>query len=344
VNDLIRRFQQDGDERAAERLMVQFDWVAVNCARRMHRRGESLEDLEQIAREGLLGAVSRFDVGRGVAFKSFAWSTVVGVLRHHYRSRWQVHVSRGLQELHLAAVRAHQELTATNRRSPTIDELAEHLRADRDDVILALDAGQAYRPDSLDRACRADDTRRSVPHERALGAWDDAVEAAADRADLHQLIAALPVRQRIILMMRFFEDRTQREIGQILGLSQVHVSRLELLLIAAILQVANTIRMAAFARRKEIGIMRLVGASNLYISLPFLMETLVAALVGIGLSALTLLAFMYFVIYGKLRPSSNIVEWVDWQDAYVAIAGIAILGFLLTLFPTLVMTRKYLKV
>jgi cell division transport system permease protein len=116
------------------------------------------------------------------------------------------------------------------------------------------------------------------------------------------------------------------------------------LLVAAILQVANTIRMAAFARRKEIGIMRLVGASNLYISLPFLMETLVAALVGIGLAALTLFTFMYVVIYGKLRPGSNIVEWVDWQDAYVAVAGIAILGLLLTLFPTLVMTRKYLKV
>ena len=90
--------------------------------------------------------------------------------------------------------------------------------------------------------------------------------------------------------------------------------------------------------------MRLVGASTLYISLPFLMETLVAALIGIALSGLTLLAFMYFVIYGKLAPSSNIVEWVDYQDAYLAIGGIAVLGFLLTLFPTLVMTRKYLKV
>ena len=116
------------------------------------------------------------------------------------------------------------------------------------------------------------------------------------------------------------------------------------LLVAAILQVGNTIRLAAFARRKEIGIMRLVGASNLYISLPFLMETLVAALVGIGLSALAMLAFMQFVIYGKLRPSSNIVEWVDWSDSFLAIGGIAVLGILLTLIPTLVMTRKYLKV
>ena len=93
------------------------------------------------------------------------------------------------------------------------------------------------------------------------------------------------------------------------------------LLVAAILQVGNTIRMAAFARRKEIGIMRLVGASNLYISLPFLMETLVAALIGIGLASVALLAFMYFVIYGRLRPSSNIVEWVDWNDAYSPSAG-----------------------
>ena len=116
------------------------------------------------------------------------------------------------------------------------------------------------------------------------------------------------------------------------------------LLLAAILQVGNTIRMAAYARRKEIGIMRLVGASNLYISLPFLMETLIAAIVGIALSSLAVLSFMQFVIYGKLRPSSNIVEWVDWEDAVLAIGGIAALGVLLTLIPTLVMTRKYLKV
>lgn len=116
------------------------------------------------------------------------------------------------------------------------------------------------------------------------------------------------------------------------------------LLVAAILQVGNTIRLAAFARRKEIGIMRLVGASSLYISLPFLMETLVAALIGITLASATLVAFMYVVIYGRLRPGSHIVEWVDWHDSLLAIGGITVLGVLLTLIPTLVMTRKYLKV
>jgi cell division transport system permease protein len=116
------------------------------------------------------------------------------------------------------------------------------------------------------------------------------------------------------------------------------------LLVAAILQVGNTIRLAAFARRKEIGIMRLVGASSLYISLPFLIETLIAALIGVAISAGAISAFMYFVIYDRLRPSSNIVEWVDWNDAVLAIGGVAALGIVLTLVPTLVMTRKYLKV
>ena len=86
------------------------------------------------------------------------------------------------------------------------------------------------------------------------------------------------------------------------------------LVVAAVLQVGNTIRLAAFARRREIGIMRLVGASSLYIQLPFLMESLVAAFIGVALAGGALVAFMYFVIYERLRPTSNIVAWIDWAD------------------------------
>ena len=116
------------------------------------------------------------------------------------------------------------------------------------------------------------------------------------------------------------------------------------LIVAAVLQVGNTIRLAAFARRREIGIMRLVGASSLYIQLPFLMESLVAAVVGVALAAGSLLLFMWVVIYRTLRPSSNIVAWVDWVNAFWAIGAIALIGLALTMLPTLVMTRKYLKV
>ncbi len=116
------------------------------------------------------------------------------------------------------------------------------------------------------------------------------------------------------------------------------------LLLAAILQVGNTIRLAAFARRREIGIMRLVGASSLYIQLPFLLESLVAALLGVVLAAGAILLFLYVVVYRLLRPNSNLVAWVDYADGAWAIGAVALVGLALTLIPTLLLTRKYLKV
>jgi cell division transport system permease protein len=116
------------------------------------------------------------------------------------------------------------------------------------------------------------------------------------------------------------------------------------LLVAAILQVGNTIRLAAFARRKEIGIMRLVGASSMYIQLPFLLEALFAALVGVLLAAGAIALFLYVVVYRLLRPNSNLVAWVDWGDGLLAIGAISVVGLALTLVPTLLLTRKYLKV
>ena len=116
------------------------------------------------------------------------------------------------------------------------------------------------------------------------------------------------------------------------------------LLLAAILQVGNTIRLAAFARRKEIGIMRLVGASSLYIQLPFLLEALFAAVVGVLLAAGAISLFLYLVVYQQLRPNSNLVAWVDWGDGLWTIGAIAVVGLALTLIPTLLLTRKYLKV
>lgn len=223
VNALILRVQNDGDSTARDALMEAFDSLALSSARRMHRRGEPIEDLEQVAREALLGAINRFDVERGVPFKAFAWATTVGVLRRHYRSRWQLRVPRGLQELHLAAVGAIEDMTAAAGRAPTADELAEHLDVDRHDVLLALDVGHAYRAASFD-----DPSVRSDPGpcDRAVGVLDEAIENTVDRTRVQKMLASLPPRHRAILVMRFFEGRTQVEIGASLGISQVHVSRL----------------------------------------------------------------------------------------------------------------------
>ena len=116
------------------------------------------------------------------------------------------------------------------------------------------------------------------------------------------------------------------------------------LVLSALLLVGNTIRLAAFARRREIGIMRLVGASTLYIALPFLMEALVTALLGVALAAGALGAFMYFVVEQHLVSQLRFIPWVGWSDYGLAVGTVAVLGPLLTLLPTLVLTRKYLKV
>ncbi|GAA2108607.1 permease-like cell division protein FtsX [Microlunatus panaciterrae] len=117
-----------------------------------------------------------------------------------------------------------------------------------------------------------------------------------------------------------------------------------LLLFAAALQIGNTIRLAAFARRREIGIMRLVGASNLYITLPFLFEAVISAIVGAGLACVTLASGVYFIIMKKAEVSIQSLPWIGWNQALLAMSGVAIVGLLLAIIPTLITTRKYLRV
>jgi cell division transport system permease protein len=143
--------------------------------------------------------------------------------------------------------------------------------------------------------------------------------------------------------------RDQRDlIGPLLrGMDQLQIGALitaGVLVLAAILLVANTIRLAAYARRREIGIMRLVGASTLYIALPFLLEALVTAIIGVALAVGTLTAFMQFGVEGRLRDFVGFLPWIGWSEWAVAAVAVAALGPVLTLLPTLVLTRKYLKV
>jgi cell division transport system permease protein len=117
-----------------------------------------------------------------------------------------------------------------------------------------------------------------------------------------------------------------------------------LLLLAAALQIGNTIRLATFARRREIGIMRLVGASTLYITLPFLLEAVLSALAGAALACVTLASGVYFVITRKAQLSLQALPWIGWSETVWAMAGVALVGLVLSIIPTLVTTRKYLRV
>jgi RNA polymerase sigma-B factor len=199
--------------------------LAAYLARRFANRGQSLDDLTQVASLGLLKAVDRFDPGRGVEFSTYATTTIVGELKRHLRDKgWAVRAPRRMQELYLTLNQVVDTLGQELGRSPSIAELAAEVQASEEDVLEALEAGQAYRFASLD-APRTDDGS-SEPLRERIGQEDTELVRAEERATLDPLLASLPRRQRQIVQLRFFEGLTQSEIAHRLGVSQMQVSRL----------------------------------------------------------------------------------------------------------------------
>jgi RNA polymerase sigma-B factor len=218
----FRAYRDTGDRSIRNALIEDHRWIAVRGARRFEGRGEPLDDLVQVAMFGLLKAVERFDPDRGVRFPAFAMPTVVGELRRHFRDHtWSVRVPRRLKELHVSVGRAVEELRTANARQPTVDELARHLHVTADDILEALEAGAGYRAGPLTVGDGSEGEREVV-----LGEDDDELVHAEDRMAVRRLLGALAPRERTIVYLRYFGELTQQEIGERLGMSQVHVSRL----------------------------------------------------------------------------------------------------------------------
>lgn len=196
--------------------------LAEACARRFANRGELLDDLEQVAMVGLVKAVERFDPRQGVPFAGFAVPTITGELRRHFRdATWALKVPRGAKDLHVKIPKAVERLQVALGGPPTPGEIAEDLGVDLDHVIDALDAGSAYRTSSTDT------TEGATAAGHASGrAHDPADVQPEDRVLLADLLQTLPERERTIVWLRFFDDLSQSEIAERVGMSQVHVSRL----------------------------------------------------------------------------------------------------------------------
>ncbi len=223
ILDLLARRD---DPRARRELVDAYDRLAVRLAMRYRGRGEPIDDLEQVARLGLVNAIERFDAGHQVKFATFATRTIVGELKRHLRDKtWSVRVPRSLQERWMESSRAAEDLTHRLGRSPTIDEIALEIGASREDVLEAMDAGSAYTAGSLDAPVGSDDSGSATVGD-LLGDLDERLEMAGPWAAAADAIKALPDRERTILMMRFFDDRSQSEIAEAVGISQMHVSRL----------------------------------------------------------------------------------------------------------------------
>jgi RNA polymerase sigma-B factor len=223
---LLRRYHEDGDLRAREQLIEQYMSLVRSLARRYSYRGEQLEDLVQIGAIGLIKAIDRFDLERGVELTTYATPNIIGEIKRHFRDKgWSVRVPRGLQELNVQLSRLVEQLTVQLGRSPTIPELAKAAGVEEEQVLEALESGRAYTSLSLSVGGGGGDDDDLDPLE-SLGTEEHQYEVSEDRAVLAPGFKALDERERKILQLRFFDGLTQSQIAQQVGISQMHVSRL----------------------------------------------------------------------------------------------------------------------
>ena len=223
-SELFAAYRATGDKKIRNRLVERYSGFAVALARRFDHRGVPMEDLVQVASIGVLNAVERYDSDREVNFTTYATPTVLGEIKRYFRDKtWAVKVPRGVKDLHVRVAPVVDELHHLLGRSPTITEIADRLDSSEDDVLEAMEAGAAYRPDSTDAGNQHKDGPGLVDR---LSFPDKDLDLADTRVTVRALMAQLPQRERTIVYMRYFKDLTQAEISERIGVSQVHISRL----------------------------------------------------------------------------------------------------------------------
>ncbi|NMA69186.1 MAG: RNA polymerase sporulation sigma factor SigF [Desulfitobacterium sp.] len=221
--DLIRK-AQGGDEEAREYLINCNLKLIFNLVQRFAHRGYELEDLFQIGTIGLIKAIDKFDFSFGVKFSTYAVPMIIGEIRRFLRDDHPVKVPRSYKELVYKVNRARESLSATLGREPTIGEIAENVGVEREEIVSALEAVQT--PTSIYDTLYQDDSDPiyildQLPEEKDLEpSWFEKIA-------LKEVINKLSQREKMVLLMRFYEDKTQSEIASILNLSQVQISRIE---------------------------------------------------------------------------------------------------------------------
>ena len=224
---LLRRYHLHGDLKARDQLITMYMPLVRSLARRYASRGEHFDDLVQVGAIGLIKAIDRFDLTRGVELTTYATPNIVGEIKRYFRDKgWSVRVPRGLQELNIRVNKVIDELTARLQRSPTIAEIAEAASSTPEEVLEALESSQAYNSISLQASPTNDPGDDEATLVDYLGGDEDAYDTMEDRTMLAPGFAKLDSRERYILHLRFFEGLTQSQIASRVGISQMHVSRL----------------------------------------------------------------------------------------------------------------------
>ncbi|MCI4042179.1 RNA polymerase sigma factor SigF [Streptomyces sp. TRM75563] len=214
----------------ARNTLIEMNLSLVHFAakRFRHRGSGEMEDIVQVGTVGMIKAIDRFELSREVEFTSFAIPYIVGEIKRFFRdTTWAVHVPRRLQELRVTLARTREELAGQLDREPTVAELAQHLELSEEDVIEGLIAANGYTAGSLDMPIGAEqNSAETVTYGDIKGDVDPGMELVEDLHALAPLLEKLDDRDREIVAMRFGQEMTQARIGQHLGISQMHVSRL----------------------------------------------------------------------------------------------------------------------
>jgi RNA polymerase sigma-B factor len=223
---LLIRYHRKGDLAAREELTERFLPLARDLALRYTYTDEPFDDLLQVASLGLIKAIDRFDPERGTKFTSYAAPTILGELKRHFRDKgWALHVPRDLQERTLAVSRATETLSKRFGRSPKVREVAAELSCSIEEVLEAQEAAASYEAASLDAPTSRDDDEAASLVD-LMGDEDSSYELVESRDAIASTWRALPDIERKVVELRFMHDLTQREIGERIGYSQMHVSRL----------------------------------------------------------------------------------------------------------------------
>jgi RNA polymerase sigma-B factor len=223
---LLLRYHEHGDLESRAELVERFLPLARDLALRYTYTDEPFDDLFQVASLGLIKAIDRFEPGRGTKFTSYAAPTILGELKRHFRDKgWALHVPRDLQERTLAVSRATERLSTQLGRSPKVREVAAEIGCSVESVLEAQEASASYEAASLDAPTSREDVE-AAPLVDLLGDEDTSYELVESRQAIANTWRALPEVERQVLELRFMHDLTQREIGEQIGYSQMHVSRL----------------------------------------------------------------------------------------------------------------------
>ncbi|MDO5376147.1 MAG: RNA polymerase sigma factor SigB [Staphylococcus rostri] len=240
INAWILAHQQNEDVEAQEKLVNHYENLIESLAYKYSKGQSHHEDLVQVGMVGLIGAINRFDLSFDRKFEAFLVPTVIGEIKRYLRDKtWSVHVPRRIKEIGPRIKKAIDELTNELERSPSIREIADRLEVSDEEVLEAMEMGQSYHALSVDHSIEADKDGSTVTLLDVMGSQDENYDLTEQRIILERILPILSEREREIIQCTFIEGLSQKETGERVGLSQMHVSRLQRTAIKKLQQAAK---------------------------------------------------------------------------------------------------------